>query len=48
MRKQIAAANWKMNLTYQEAETLINRNCKARWKPECKTSTLFLLFRTIS
>jgi triosephosphate isomerase len=23
MRKQIAAANWKMNLTYQEAETLL-------------------------
>lgn len=24
MRKQIAAANWKMNLTFQQAETLIN------------------------
>lgn len=24
MRKQIAAANWKMNLTYQQAEKLIN------------------------
>lgn len=24
MRKQIAAANWKMNLTYQQAETLID------------------------
>lgn len=24
MRKQIAAANWKMNLTYQQAEQLIN------------------------
>ena len=24
MRKQIAAANWKMNLTFQEAETLLN------------------------
>lgn len=24
MRKQIAAANWKMNLTYSEAETLLN------------------------
>ncbi len=23
MRKQIAAANWKMNLTYQEAESFI-------------------------
>ncbi|HVE61473.1 MAG TPA: triose-phosphate isomerase [Chitinophagaceae bacterium] len=24
MRKQIAAANWKMNLSYQEAESLLN------------------------
>ncbi|HWJ27311.1 MAG TPA: triose-phosphate isomerase [Flavisolibacter sp.] len=24
MRKQIAAANWKMNLTYQQAENLLN------------------------
>ena len=24
MRKQIAAANWKMNLTYQQANTLLN------------------------
>jgi triosephosphate isomerase len=24
MRKQIAAANWKMNMTYQEAEKLLN------------------------
>lgn len=24
MRKQIAAANWKMNLTFQEADTLLN------------------------
>ncbi len=24
MRKQIAAANWKMNLTFQEGETLLN------------------------
>ncbi len=24
MRKNIAAANWKMNLTYQQAETLLN------------------------
>lgn len=30
MRKQIAAANWKMNLTFQEAETLLDnviKNC---------------------
>ena len=25
MRKQIAAANWKMNLTFQEAETLLDK-----------------------
>ena len=25
MRKQIAAANWKMNLTYQEAENLLEK-----------------------
>jgi triosephosphate isomerase len=25
MRKQIAAANWKMNLTYQEADTLLDK-----------------------
>src|SRR5687768_16547667 len=25
MRKQIAAANWKMNLTYQEAESLLDQ-----------------------
>ncbi|MDB5252505.1 MAG: triose-phosphate isomerase, partial [Flaviaesturariibacter sp.] len=24
MRKQIAAANWKMNLTYQQAEKLLD------------------------
>ncbi len=24
MRKQIAAANWKMNLTYQQAENLLD------------------------
>src|SRR4051794_5193608 len=24
MRKQIAAANWKMNCTYQQAESLLN------------------------
>jgi triosephosphate isomerase len=28
MRKQIAAANWKMNLTYQEAETLLEEIIK--------------------
>ena len=24
MRKQVAAANWKMNCTYQQAETLLD------------------------
>ena len=24
MRKQIAAANWKMNLTYEQGEALLN------------------------
>src|SRR5688572_1746288 len=28
MRKQIAAANWKMNLTYQQAEKLLNEILK--------------------
>ncbi|HZF65351.1 MAG TPA: triose-phosphate isomerase [Chitinophagaceae bacterium] len=30
MRKQIAAANWKMNLTYQEAEKLLDEILEAR------------------
>lgn len=30
MRKQIAAANWKMNLTYQQAEALLNEVLNAR------------------
>ena len=29
MRKQIAAANWKMNLTYQDAEKLLDDILKA-------------------
>src|SRR5688500_18512171 len=29
MRKQIAAANWKMNLTFQEGENLLNDILKA-------------------
>lgn len=29
MRKQIAAANWKMNLTYQQGEQLLNEVLKA-------------------
>ena len=29
MRKQIAAANWKMNLSFQEAETLLDNITKA-------------------
>src|SRR6476659_113691 len=30
MRKQIAAANWKMNLTYQQAEKLLHEILNAR------------------
>jgi triosephosphate isomerase len=30
MRKQIAAANWKMNLTYQEAESLLHEILNAK------------------
>jgi triosephosphate isomerase len=30
MRKQIAAANWKMNLTYQQGEALLNEILNAR------------------
>ncbi len=29
MRKQIAAANWKMNLSYQDAETLLDEILEA-------------------
>jgi triosephosphate isomerase len=32
MRKQIAAANWKMNGTYQQAESLINEILQAKVK----------------
>ena len=32
MRKQIAAANWKMNLTYQEAEKLLDEILGAKVK----------------
>jgi len=36
MRKQIAAANWKMNLTYQQGEQLLNEvlNEKIRLQPQ--------------
>ena len=30
MRKQIAAANWKMNLTYQQAEKLLDEILEAK------------------
>lgn len=33
MRKQIAAANWKMNLTYQSAERLLNEILSSDVKP---------------
>ena len=32
MRKQIAAANWKMNLTYQQGEKLLDEILDARIK----------------
>ena len=30
MRKQIAAANWKMNMTYQQGEKLIDEILNAK------------------
>lgn len=41
MRKQIAAANWKMNLTYQEAEKLLDEILSARIKLTENQVTLF-------
>src|SRR5689334_14105216 len=32
MRKQIAAANWKMNLTYQQGEKLVDEILEAKIK----------------
>lgn len=41
MRKQIAAANWKMNLTYQQGETLLNDIIKADIKLQPHQYALF-------
>lgn len=41
MRKQIAAANWKMNLTYQQGESLLNAIIKAEVKLKPHQYTLF-------
>jgi triosephosphate isomerase len=41
MRKQIAAANWKMNLTYQQAETLLNAVLEANLELTDNQQVLF-------
>lgn len=41
MRKQIAAANWKMNLTYQQGEKLLNEILKAKLQPESHQHVIF-------
>ena len=41
MRKQIAAANWKMNLTYQDAEKLLNEILSADVKLEASQQVIF-------
>jgi triosephosphate isomerase len=41
MRKQIAAANWKMNLTYQQAEKLLDEILSARIKLTKDQLTIF-------
>jgi len=41
MRKQIAAANWKMNLTYQEGEKLLNDILSAQILLEPHQLTIF-------
>lgn len=41
MRKQIAAANWKMNLTYQQGETLLNDIIKAEIALQSHQQVLF-------
>lgn len=41
MRKQIAAANWKMNLTYQQGETLLNEILKANIQLAPHQQTIF-------
>lgn len=41
MRKQIAAANWKMNLTYQQGETLLDSILEARVAPAPNQEVIF-------
>lgn len=41
MRKQIAAANWKMNLTYQQGEKLLNEILKAKLQLEEHQQVIF-------
>ena len=41
MRKQIAAANWKMNLNYQEAETLLDEILDADIETETHQLVIF-------
>src|SRR5580765_1165342 len=41
MRKQIAAANWKMNLTYQQGEQLLDDVLDARLKLKEHQQTIF-------
>ena len=41
MRKQIAAANWKMNLTYQQGEKLLDEILAARIRLEPDQLTIF-------
>src|SRR5947209_12078339 len=41
MRKQIAAANWKMNLTYQQAEKLLDEILNAKLQPEPDQQVIF-------
>lgn len=41
MRKQIAAANWKMNLTYQQGEKLLNDILSANTNPAAHQQVIF-------
>jgi triosephosphate isomerase len=41
MRKQIAAANWKMNLTYQQAEKLLDEVLESKIMPGPSQAVIF-------
>lgn len=41
MRKQIAAANWKMNLTLGQAESLLDRLLAIDWTPNAHQDVVF-------